>query len=86
MYENFLAEYHLFPDEVDERFSLRQMSLLLQAQMTRQERQGKLNAAQIWSMVFGNDKKQDSSQGSQNKKEEKPMSHFGIAVTEGGED
>jgi hypothetical protein len=86
MYENFLAEYHLFPDEVDEKFSLRQMSLLLQAQMTRQERQGKMNAAHIWSMVFGDDKKQESSQSSQDKKEEKPMSHFGIAVTEGGED
>lgn len=87
MYENFMAEYNLLPYEMDERFSLRQMSLLLQAQMKRQERQGKLNAAHIWSMVSGDEKsKSSTSHTKANSKDEKPMSHFGIAVTEGGEE
>lgn len=90
MYENFLAVYNRWPDEMDEHFSLRQMGVLLETQMKRQERQGKLNAAYIWSTIFGDEKSNGSPSSDgpnvQRTKNQRSMSHFGIAVTEGGEE
>jgi hypothetical protein len=87
MYEAFMAEYGIFPDEVDNRFSLRQMSILIQAQNKRKELLSKLQAQHIWSVVFGNDNKQGAiGSNAQTTKDEKSMSHFGIGVSEGGEE
>lgn len=72
------------PDETDERFSSRQMTLLLEARNRRNKNHSKQLAYEVWDMVIGNNESQQSTEMVKYTGN-KGMAFFGIGKTEGGE-
>jgi hypothetical protein len=65
LYEAFMAEYGLMPDDADERFSFRQMSVLVQARNDRKKNEATLSAVQLSKVFFGDKEADQQPTGSQ---------------------
>lgn len=78
MYEAFMADYGLMPDETDERFSLRQMSLLLSSRSKRKKAESRIAAQEIWEMAMGGESFSEPKMVPFSGSNKKSMSYFGI--------
>jgi hypothetical protein len=74
-----MAEYGLFPEDADERFSLRQMAVILQSRTRRKTNEFREHAHILWTMAFGDGKQEETQTTSSNN-----LAIFGIKTTEEG--
>lgn len=87
MYEAFMVDYGLMPDEADERFSIRQMGELIKARTKRIEAEAHTNAHTLIKGLFGEGGAGKQDIVSTHNDSPDSMKVFGIKVTnDGGDD
>lgn len=86
MYEAFMVDYRLMPEEADERFSIRQMGELIKARQNRvkqeQEYIAELQSRILIKNLFGEGDTNGGPTETKHNDSPESMKVFGIKVTE----